>query len=79
MSWQDIVLMVGNLALAIALLPSLRSKDKPHIYTSVGTGLILVSFTVVYASLELYLGAAVVAATALMWLILFWQKFRQKR
>lgn len=79
MSWQDIVLMIGNLALAIALVPSLRSKDKPHMHTSVGTGAILVAFTVVYASLGLYLGAVVVAITALMWLTLFWQKYRQKR
>jgi len=52
MIWQDLVLTIGGFALSIALLPSIKSKDKPSKYTSLFTGTILASFTVCYATLD---------------------------
>jgi hypothetical protein len=73
MSWQDLVLTIGQFCFIAALLPSLLGKDKPASATSLMTGTVLVAFCVVNLSLELYFAAATVALTALVWYILAFQ------
>src|SRR5205085_471352 len=47
MQWQDLVLAVSQLSFTAALLPTLLSKDKPALTTSLmnGTILLVVAFT----------------------------------
>lgn len=66
-SWQDLVLTGGTLVLAAALLPSVLSKHKPSIYTSVSTGTILGLFAVVYFSLNMWFAAATTLITCGLW------------
>ena len=55
MVWQDIVLSVGAWIFFIALIPSIKSRDKPAIMTSLPTGIVLVIFALTYATLGLWL------------------------
>lgn len=78
MAWQDVILTVGNLIFAVSLIPSIRSKDKPHVLTSFMTGAVLVVFSITYMTLNLYFAMAVLLGTASMWFFLAWQKYKQK-
>lgn len=77
MIWQDIVLAGGSLLFTVALIPSIRSKHKPALTTSVLTGSVLLLFTFTYATLELWFSAVSVCVNGLMWLTLALQKYRQ--
>jgi hypothetical protein len=70
MEWQDLVLGAGGIVLGIALIPSLLSEDKPHIGTSLLTSLVLATFAMAYATLELYFAGTVAAITAFGWALL---------
>mgnify|MGYP006379675603 CR=1 FL=1 len=75
--WQDYVLAVGAFMLSIALIPTLRSKQKPALFTSVLTGGILCVFAVTYASLGLWLAVISQFIGAAAWFLLAWQKHKQ--
>jgi len=69
-NWQDLVLSGGTLVLAGALLPSIFSKHKPSVYTSISTGTILGLFAFVYFSLHMWFAAATTLITCGLWVTL---------
>lgn len=73
--WQDIILAVGSLIFAVALVPSIMSSDKPALGTSVTTGLVLTVFAFTYFSLSLWYAAVTTAITGLLWIILAVQNY----
>lgn len=75
MSWQDIVLTTCQFAFIIALLPSIYSKDKPALTTSVMNGTFLVIIGIVDLSLNLVGAALGLFVTATLWLVLAVQKY----
>lgn len=75
--WQDIVIAIGSLIFAAALMPSVLSKDKPALWTSVTTGFVLAVFTVTYASLSLWYATFTTSLAALLWIVLAIQKLTQ--
>lgn len=77
--WQDIVLAIGSLVFALALLPSVLGKDKPALWTSALTCLVLAVFTATYASLSLWYATFTVVLTAILWGILAVQTFIKDR
>ena len=79
MSWQDIVLTIGQVLFIIALIPSLRSPDKPAIMTSVMTATILFVFSVVDLTLSLTFTSVVVFITGILWAILALQQWKRHR
>lgn len=76
--WQDYVLASGSLIFSLALIPSLRSKNKPAISTSLVTFGVLVVFGITYITLSLWFSAVSVTINALAWLTLAIQKKSQK-
>jgi hypothetical protein len=78
-SWQDIVISIGSLVFAIALIPSVAGQDKPALSTSLTTGIVLTVFTFTYASLNLWYATVTTAGAAILWSILAFQKMRQSR
>lgn len=79
MHWQDLVITVGQIIFVLSLLPSILSKNKPALLTSSITALILYIFTFVYITLSLYFAAISVAATAVGWSVLAYQKYRLEK
>ena len=77
--WQDITLAVGSLIFAIALVPSIMSKDKPALWTSTVTGGVLIVFTGTYASLSLWYATFTTALAAILWIVLALQKILQNK
>jgi uncharacterized membrane protein len=75
--WQDIILALGSLVLAAALIPSIMSAHKPALWTSGSTGLALAVFAVTYASLSLWYATVTTALSALLWGVLGVQKFME--
>lgn len=78
-SWQDIVLAISVLAFNIALLPSIRSKQKPRLATSVMTALFLIPEIIVFLSLSLWYSFAMALTNMLLWTALAVQRLTQMR
>lgn len=77
--WQDTVLAVGSLIFAIALIPSIISKDKPAFWTSAINGVVLIFFVITYASLSLWYAVVTTSLSAFLWLVLAFQKKLQTK
>lgn len=71
---QDYIFAIGSICFIIALIPTIRSQDKPPLFTSWLTATILTIFSITYLSLDLKYAATTTAITALCWWIIFWQK-----
>ncbi len=74
MHWQDIVLAAGSFVFAVALIPTVLSKEKPPLSTSLLTGITLLVFAVVYATLSLWLSFFSTCITAALWLTIAAQR-----
>ncbi len=57
MHWQETVLALGQIIFIIALLPSVFSKDKPEIWTSVITGSVALSIAITYITMKIPIAA----------------------
>jgi hypothetical protein len=79
MQWQDVAITAGTIVLLIALLPSVLSKNKPAVSTSLMTGTVLVVFTVVYISLGLWFSAITTGITSILWYVLAIQMLLRKK
>ena len=58
MIWQDIVIMIACFGFAIALIPSIRGKQKPAKSSCILTIALLVAIAVCFATLGLWLSMA---------------------
>lgn len=79
MSWQDLLFAVGSIVFAIALVPSIRSADKPALSTSLLTGGVLATYVVAFATLNLWYAAATDAVCVAAWFVLAWQVWSSPR
>ncbi|RJQ32355.1 NUDIX hydrolase [Candidatus Parcubacteria bacterium] len=75
MSWQDVLLSIGQFVFAAALLPSVFGKDKPALFTSLTTGIVLGVFAFTYLTLQLWSASIFAAVVGVLWLILAFQKY----
>ncbi len=78
MHWQDVVLTIGQIIFIVALFPSILSKDKPALQTSLLTSAVSLSIAVVYLSLAVPFAAISAAMNGTLWLVLAVQKWRSK-
>ena len=76
MVWQDIVFFIGQWIFVIALIPTLRAREKPQISTSLVTGTILAAFSITYFTLGLWLSTIASMSIAIAWLTLAVQKYK---
>ena len=77
MKWQQIVLALGQIVFIIALIPSLVSKDKPEIWTSIITALVALSISITYFSMSIPIAAISALLNFIFWSILAFQKLIQ--
>lgn len=73
MSWQDIVFGVGSILFILALIPTIRSGEKPAPTTSAATATILFFFGIAYMSLDLWFAAATSYLTSLTWAFILYK------
>ncbi len=78
MVWQDFVFAIGTWIFIIALIPTIRSREKPPLSTSLPTGLVLLVYVFTFATLELWFSMISSSVLAVLWLYLAWQKRRKK-
>ena len=79
MVWQDIIFTIGSIIFIIALIPSIRGKDKPALSTSLLTGSILFIFSTTYLTLNLTFSTVTTGILASAWLILAFQKYNETK
>lgn len=79
MPWQDWIFTIGQFIFVIALIPTIRGKDKPAFITSLITTTILYSFSLTYITLGLWGSAIFASLNATAWVILALQKYRLNR
>lgn len=78
MQWQDSVLATGQFVVASALIPSIFSKDRPALATSLMFGTVLSVFAFTLATLKLWLSVIPMTITAILWFILAYQKYQMR-
>jgi len=74
MTWQDIVPIVGNIIFAAALIPSIRTKQKPHRLSCALTAGVLWVYVGTFWSQTLLFWSLATVATAIVWTILLIQR-----
>lgn len=79
MSWQEVVLAVGQILFLVALIPSILTDDKPEIWTSLMTGAVALSISITYLTLHIKLASVMAFLNFVAWGILAVQKFRQPK
>ena len=73
--WQDLGLMIANVVFAIALIPTLKSKEnKPAKLTSLITGGALLFVSFIFTTLGLWFASVMAFVTAIMWFVILAQK-----
>lgn len=77
--WQDIVIMIANFFIALALLPTVRGNHKPEPLTSALDGGMLLLIAGAFATLHLWLSMAATLCSATLWFILLGQVLAIKR
>ena len=73
MSWQDIILTIGGIVLSLSLIPFMFHEHKPPKHTSVCSFIVLLAFSVCYATVGFWLTAVFTCITSICWLILLIQ------
>ncbi|PIR37247.1 MAG: hypothetical protein COV34_03430 [Candidatus Zambryskibacteria bacterium CG10_big_fil_rev_8_21_14_0_10_42_12] len=79
MSWQDIVISIGQFLFLIALIPSIRSEHKPAFGTSLMTALVLTAFGITYGTLGLWFAVSTSVFISAGWYILAWQTYKEHK
>lgn len=77
--WQDVVMAIIGFIFAVALWPSVRSKEKPALASSILTGTGLLIMCVCYATLGLWLAFSSSILTVIMWYILAVQVIMRRK
>jgi Ni,Fe-hydrogenase I cytochrome b subunit len=77
--WQDKVFAICQLAFFPAMVPALRSIDKPPLSTSAMNAVIVMIIAMTQATLGLWLAVSTSTIIALTWATLGLQKHRQAR
>lgn len=79
MSWEEVVVAVGTLALGLFLLPTILGPHKPSLLTSIPTFFIILAFAASFASLDLWLAAVSNAFNATCWLAVIARTVQAKK
>ena len=72
--WQDVVIMVACFGFAIALIPSIRGKNKPAKSSCAMTAILLAAIAISFATLGLWLSFASEITAIIAWGILLFQR-----
>lgn len=75
MRWEDWVITIGQVIFIIAIIPAIRGKDKPPVFTSVITGVVLLTFAAAQYSLGLISSVFTSIILGSSWIFLGYQKF----
>jgi len=70
MRWQDIVISVAQIGFVIALLPSIRSKEKPAIATSIMNVILVCTIAMSLLTLRLWFSSFTAFLIAAAWAVL---------
>ena len=73
MSWQDLVLAAGGFVIAAGIIPTILSRVKPALFTTLTIVLVLGVSGVAFATLGLWLTAIGVALQFVLWSVVLVQ------
>ena len=79
MSWQDAVMSLGGVFVAVSLIPMLRAPEKPPISTSLPLVVILAAISVAVFTLGLTWAALSTVVQCLLWGALALARLRPRR
>jgi hypothetical protein len=77
MSWQDVVMAVGQFVFFVALIPTIKAKEKPALSTCVVTAVILTAYIPTLWTLGLYISMSSTVLIAGGWWTLSIQSYRR--
>ena len=78
-NWQDGVIAFGQVIFFASLLFTVFSKEKPSLWTSIPTGIVLIIYAYTFFTLKLWYGGGMSALVAVTWLVIGCQKIRRDK
>ena len=75
--WQEFVISTGQWFFVISLIPTLRSKNKPPLFTSLTTGLILLVFGYTFATMHMWNSSISTFTVGMTWEVIAVQTILQ--
>lgn len=79
MLWQDWTISIGQIVLAAALIPTIKSKEKPPLSTSLITAIMIGTIAFCFSTLQLWFSASTAGLSSFAWFFISYQKFNQKK
>ncbi len=79
MQWQDTVLTIGQVVFSFALIPTIFNKQKPALSSSLISGVFLMVYAIVFATLSLWFTVIPTILTGTCWFILAYQRYRNDK
>lgn len=77
--WQDTVIAICQFLFVGSMIPTIRGDDKPALFTSLSSAIIVSVITFSLITLEMWLTAISAAMIMVAWSILAFQKYRIDR
>ena len=74
MIWQDFVIMIACFGFAVALIPSIRGKQKPPKSSCILTIILLAAIAISLGTLNLWLSVFAEVTSIIAWGVLLFQK-----
>ena len=74
MIWQDVVISIACFGFAVALVPSIRGKQKPERSSCLTTIVLLTAIAVCFATIDLWVSFWSEITAIIAWGILLFQK-----
>jgi len=77
--WQDYVLMAANVVFCLTVVPMLFAREKPPLWTSIPTTVVLWVIGATYLTLQFWFATATLFIVGTEWSVLAYQKWQQPR
>lgn len=74
MIWQDVVIMVCCFGFSFALIPAIKSKNKPPRSSCLLTSVLLATMAICFLTLRLWLSFSAEVTSLIAWIVLLVQK-----
>ncbi len=75
---EDLLFSVGGVFLTLSLLPTVTGPNKPALLTALGTGAVILIFSITFATMGMWLPAAINLAQSILWVIIGVQVLRSR-
>ena len=76
---EDILFSAGGVFLTLSLLPTVTGPNKPALFTALGTAIVILIFSITFATMGMWLPAAINLTQSVLWTVIGVQIIKSAR